>query len=450
MDPSPVRRWLTSKMMSRLVSEKAQLKSRELAEQKRQQAGLPHTIDYFHQVDDGYSHLAVQLLKKFAARYKVQLRTYLVSEPHHANLPEPELLAKLSCYDARIIAPYYQLDPPGSASPLCPQLVAQASAILAALRNDDFIEFAAAISTAMWHGDQRALQQLAAQFRVAGEADAHAAIKLGNARRAALKHYSGAMFFYADEWYWGVDRLYHLEQRLLGLGLDTTPGQPLLAPRPKLVAGPLQAAGQLTLEIYPSLRSPYTAVAFDRTVKLAHATGVRLIVRPVLPMVMRGVPATMEKGSYILFDAGREARAAGVPIGPCADPIGEPTRRAYSLFAWAQQQGKAAEFIAAFLRCAWVDAVNTNNDKGLRKVVEAAGLDWVTAKNLLGKPGWEAALEKNRVAMYALGLWGVPSYHLMDQHGATVVALWGQDRLWTIAAVIQEQLQTLARQHGHD
>ena len=36
----------------------------------------------------------------------------------------------------------------------------------------------------------------------------------GTAHRAELKHYSGAMFYYGKEWYWGVDRLYHLEKRL--------------------------------------------------------------------------------------------------------------------------------------------------------------------------------------------------------------------------------------------
>ena len=144
------------------------------------------------------------------------------------------------------------------------------------------------------------------------------------------------------------------------------------------------------------------------------------------------------------FDAGREARAAGVPFGPCADPIGEPTRRAYSLYAWAEQQGKAVEFFSAFLSCAWIDAITTNTDKGMQTVVERAGLDWSIAKTIIGTPGWEAALEENRLAMYELGLWGVPSYQLLDENGNTITALWGQDRLWLISKVIQEQLERLS------
>ena len=293
----------------------------------------------------------------------------------------------------------------------------------------------------MWGSDELALSNYEQQLGAANAEQEQAVLQAGNNRRAELKHYSGAMFFYGDEWYWGVDRLYHLEQRLAELGLDTTPEQPMLAPRKNVSAGSLTDDGQLTLEIYPSLRSPYTAVVFDQTVKFAAEAGVQLKVHPVLPMVMRGVPATMEKGRYILFDAGREARAAGVPFGPCADPIGEPTRRAYSLYAWAEEQGKAVEFFSAFLRCAWVDAVNTNTDKGMQVVVERAGLDWSVAKTLIGQLGWEASIEENRRAMYELGLWGVPSYRLLDETCDTVLALWGQDRLWTMAAAIQRQLQ---------
>jgi 2-hydroxychromene-2-carboxylate isomerase len=204
--------------------------------------------------------------------------------------------------------------------------------------------------------------------------------------------------------------------------------------------GPLKDTGKLTLEFYPSLRSPYTAVAFDQTIALAEKTGLNLEVLPVLPMVMRGVPATREKGSYILFDTGREARAAGVSFGPCYDPIGEPVRRGYSLLAWAQEQGKANEFLSSFIKCAWVDAINTNNDKGMKKVVERAGLDWEPAKNIIDNSDWQDALESNRQRMYEMGLWGVPSYRLADAEGNTLLALWGQDRLWVISKEIQKYL----------
>ena len=216
------------------------------------------------------------------------------------------------------------------------------------------------------------------------------------------------------------------------------------SPRPDIISGPLKDNGSLRLEVYASLRSPYTAIIFDRALSLAREVGVELVVCPVLPMVMRGVPVTREKGWYIFTDAAREAREAGVTFGRFYDPVGEPVRRCYSLFPWACEQGKGAQLISSFLRCAFAEGVNTNTDKGLKRVVEGAGLDWLQAQNILGQSDWQAILEANRQAMYDVGLWGVPSFRLLDtsrdKSGEQIAALWGQDRLWLIAREIQSRL----------
>ncbi len=52
------------------------------------------------------------------------------------------------------------------------------------------------------------------------------------------------------------------------------------------------------------------------------------------------------------------------------------------------------------------------------------------------------ALKANRLAMYEFGSRGVPSYRLLDQSGKTVLALWGQDRLWLFAREIKRFLQS--------
>ena len=83
------------------------------------------------------------------------------------------------------------------------------------------------------------------------------------------------MFYYGGEWYWGVDRLYHLEKRLVELNAGKRAEEGLVAPRPSTDVGVLRDDGSLTLEVYPSLRSPYTAISFDRALKLAGSTGAR-------------------------------------------------------------------------------------------------------------------------------------------------------------------------------
>ena len=153
-------------------------------------------------------------------------------------------------------------------------------------------------------------------------------------------------------------------------------------------------------------------------------------------MVMRGVPATLEKGMYIFFDTAREARRRGVHYGKFFYPIGDPVRRCYSIYPWAVEQGRGTELLSSFLRHTFAEGVNTSTDSGLRKVVESAGLNWRDAKSHIEDSGWDQMLEDNRLAMYEGGLWGVPSFRLLDASGQPLLEVWGQDRLWIVAQEI--------------
>jgi len=441
MDPSPLLRWLTSRVMSRISRPTSTEARHAKAEKARIKAGAPHRVDYFHQVDEGYSDLTAQVLERFAQRYDIELHCHLVRGQEGKNAPEPEMLASLARYEAHLIAPGYGLCFPQRPDPPEPEHVVVATQILAAQSSEDFPRVVAAVSAALWQGDDAALKRLAVAHGSASADAAAAAVSAGTEKRKALRHYSGAMFYYGGEWYWGVDRLYHLEMRLAALGADRSPGESLIAPRPDMDLAGHTDQGRYTLELYASLRSPYTAVIFDRAVAFAQHAGVELKLRPVLPMVMRGVPATREKGMYIFMDAAREARVAGVPYGNFYDPIGDPARRCYALYPWAASQGKGVELCSSFLRHAFALGVNINNDRGLRKVVEAAGLDWGAAQAHREDTAWEALLEDNRQTMYAAGLWGVPSFRLLNPAGEALLATWGQDRLWLVAHTLRDALQ---------
>ena len=441
MDPSPLLRWLTSRVMSRISRPTSTEARHAKAEQIRVKAGAPHRVDYFHQVDEGYSDLTAQVLERFAQRYDIELHCHLVRGQEGKNAPEPEMLASLARYEAHLIAPGYGLCFPQRPDPPEPEHVVVATQILAAQSSEDFPRVVAAVSAALWQGDDAALKRLAVAHGSASADAAAAAVSAGTEKRKALRHYSGAMFYYGGEWYWGVDRLYHLEMRLAALGVDRSPGESLIAPRPDMDLAGHTDQGRYTLELYASLRSPYTAVIFDRAVAFAQHAGVELKLRPVLPMVMRGVPATREKGMYIFIDAAREARVAGVPYGNFYDPIGDPARRCYALYPWAASQGKGVELCSSFLRHAFALGVNTNNDRGLRRVVEAAGLDWGAAQAHRQDTAWKALLEDNRQTMYAAGLWGVPSFRLLNPAGEALLATWGQDRLWLVAHTLRDALQ---------
>ena len=444
MDPNPIRRWLQSKLLTKLISHKHLQKNRDRQEKRRIKSNRRHIVEYFHQVDDPYSHLAAQCLSKLIKRYNIELVCHIVTATAGKNSPEPDLLFKLSRTDASSIASGYRLTFHNPPTDLSKHLIVLAKAVLVSLSSassQSFIDYVVAVGEALWSSDQATLQALANKLGTINDDQVAQRIHQSNARRERLGHYASAMFYFSGEWYWGVDRLYHLEKRFAELGIDHEAGKPILMPRPALAENPLQDEGNLTLEFYASLRSPYTAIVFDRVIDLVASTGINLKLKPVLPMVMRGVPATREKGMYIFTYAAREARESGVNFGNFYDPIGNPTRRCYSLYAWACDQNKGIELIASFLNCSFAKGINTNNDKGLKQVVEQAGLDWQEAKTVLGHRGWEDDLEINRQAMYNAGLWGVPSFRLLNDQGQQILTVWGQDRLWLIAREIQSQIR---------
>ncbi len=197
-------------------------------------------------------------------------------------------------------------------------------------------------------------------------------------------------------------------------------------------------ASRLRLDFYPSLNSPYTSIVFDRTIALKDACGIEFHHKPVLPMVMRGIPAPGPKARYIVFDTKREADAAGVPFGNLVMPIGTPTRRAYSLLPWAMAQGKDEALMSSLLGHAFALGVGLHTDAGMRRAVEAAGLNWAEAQKVIGSEGWKVMVERNQDEMVdGLGLWGVPSFRLAGPEGQPDLAVWGQDRLWLVAAEIR-------------
>jgi len=426
-----------------LTSSRTRDVRRWLAENRRKLRGEPHRIHYFHQVDDPYSQLAAQLLGLLVERYDVELVPHLVGPPPDSAAPERARLEAFSRRDAADVAPGYGIAFPASAAAPDPGLAARTASILArAVSSRAFTGAAARVGAALWSGDVRVLDEIADELGSTDDADVQAQIAAGSRLREQLGHYLGAMFYYGGEWYWGVDRLSHLERRLQSLGALRSGVHALaIAPRPIASGGPASTSSKpIALEFYPSLRSPYTYIAMERVYELARRYPVELVLRPVLPMVMRGLPVPRAKQLYITLDTKREAEDAGVPFGRVCDPVGRPVERAFSLYPWARKHERGAELLLSFARAAFAEGVDTGSAAGLRTVVERAGLSWDEAREHLDGDSWRAELEENRRALFALGLWGVPSFCLRSADGEPLYSTWGQDRIWRIEQEIPRQL----------
>lgn len=433
VDPPRILRFLMARYLGRIANTKQIGRRRARFEKKRLAEGRGHEVEYFHQLDDPYSHLTAQVIARFAARYDVTVVPHLVRAAGGKNQPEQDKLAVWARRDAGLVAPHYGLSFPGHAGVVpAPDSLQAAAAALAELDAEQFLAEIESVSTRMWLGEL-------AETTPSADTDVEAALDSGSARLAELGHYSGAMFYYGGEWYWGVDRLFHLEQRLRELGAGKTPEASYIVPRPAVDVAGVDASG-LELHFYPSLNSPYTSIIYDRTIAMVDACKIRFHHKPVLPMIMRGVPATRDKGKYILFDTKREADFFGVPFGKHVTPIGTPTRQAYSLLPWAFEQGKDVRLMSTLLRHAWSEGRGLHRASNMKRAVEEAGLDWREACKRLGSDDWKAVVEQNQQEMVEeMGLWGVPSYRLAGPPGEPDLEVWGQDRLWLVAAEIRRR-----------
>ncbi len=415
---------LIARAAERLTSAGAEVKRRKQAEAERIAAGEPHIVDVFIDPADPYSRLLLQVMPLFTARYAVTVQPWLVSPPEDAAAPDRPRLTTWSLLDATLLADRAGLNfARGSVQPEAARLAAAERLIAGVIDHPSALLAISDILTSLWAG---------ANWPLYPDADPSPAKAAGNARRTACGHYLGGTLHYGGETYWGIDRLHYLEARLSGLNLRRDDSTAPLYPPPPDSAGPAPSTGQ-TIHWYLSFRSPYTWLAAERVAALAAVHGATVEPRFVLPMMMRSLPVPQEKRRYISLDAAREARRLGIAFGRIVDPIGSPVERGYSLLPWARSEGRGLAFATEFLRAVWSQGVDAGGDRGMRRIVEASGLDWSTARTIIGNDDWRAEAEANRTELLDLGLWGAPSFRVGD------FAVWGQDRLWMIDAALRQQ-----------
>jgi 2-hydroxychromene-2-carboxylate isomerase len=239
------------------------------------------------------------------------------------------------------------------------------------------------------------------------------------------------MIHYAGDWYWGIDRLHFLEERLQREGLQGTLGL-VRGPVPSLARAIADAAGAtLRIEAFVSFRSPYSYLAVAQLIELRERHGVDVVLRPILPMVMRGLPVLRAKKIYIAQDAKREADRLGIPFGRVYDPLGKGIGHCLALyFNCAVRRGLELELARSVMQGIWSEGRDVANIPELVSLAGRVGVEEAEVRAALEDGSWKDRAEENREALTDLGLWGVPSFRI----GA--YQTWGQDRIPFIEAEI--------------
>jgi len=383
--------------------------------------GTPR-LTFWHQVDDPWSDLLAQALPRFLEAFpSVELDFEVVPPPAADADPEPQLRAKHGLRDARDVALLHRgLRFPEHPAELPPDRVRRANAALLSIDDGrEALEAAIEIGRTIWNDDAAALREAVGQFGAVPGHQIDPLLESAYARLRKAGHYQGAMLHYGGEWFWGVDRLPHLGRRLEAeVGLEGELDDHLPTPEP-LPAG--LPGGKV--EVFFSFRSPYSYLALDRLhAAYGETPAVELVLRPVLPMVTRGLQVPEVKKLYIVRDAHREALSLGVPFGRICDPLGEGVERCLRLFHVTPVRDQLRMALAAN-RLIWAEAEDLTTDVGWEALLDRAGLAPELGAEALTTEGWRHRVEANRTALDELGLWGVPCFAMGDE------VAWGQDRL---------------------
>jgi 2-hydroxychromene-2-carboxylate isomerase len=407
---------------------------------RQQWSKEPKRLTLYFDAGDPWSYLAAQAASRLVEAYGVDIDVRVVSPPASDVDPQPLMRQKHAVRDALHLAAYFNVEFPGKKEADSNALREVNSALIKARDGREQLAAALELTAAMWANDRKALTKLLGKYGTesSGEIAPNLSSAYGELRKAG--HYQGGMLSYGGEWYWGVDRVAYLEQ---ALARDTgRPVAEVIEQRPEAERGPEPlSAKPLTCELWVSFRSPYSYLALAQIEDVLAPPGVPLVVRPVLPMLDRGLPMPSIKRMYIARDAKREADRQGIPFGELCEPTGPAIENLLTLSLWAERQGKLLPFVKSAMTGIWSEARDMSEYVDLRHVTERAGLSWQGAREVLGSALTPEAMkwaQSNAADLAVIGLWGIPSVRCGD------FVAWGQDRLPMLADRLRRHLLSAA------
>ena len=369
---------IRNKMMMNWSNEKNFYNQRKAKEKLRVKEGRPHTVFYFHSLSDPYAHLTIQVIKKLISNFNIVLEIFFISEPSENFTPEKTMYRKHCLKDSKEIAPFYGLKFEAKEFYLKEneKLAYKILDHFSDINQDDYIDLIFKVSSLLWDNNIAGLNAIISNLsdkerELLSKKIIDINIK-GNKKIQSLEYYFSASFHYEGENYWGIDRLGYLEERLIELGLKKNNSHKNIVKKlekSKFDSNQIiKKDNSLILEFFPSLNSPYTYISFKRVERLIDNYPIKLLTKPVLPMLMRNMKIPTHKGKYILSDSAREGRKYGSIIKDIYSPIGSPANKAYSLFPIIDSYGLGFRYLEELTKASFFYGINIGNEEFLEKL----------------------------------------------------------------------------------
>jgi len=345
----------------------------------------------YGRADDPYSHLLVQAAPRLASAYQLEIELITVAAPSTAANPAPDMLLHHAIRDAALLAECYGLSFPPSAEPPSEDRTRRAHAVLLQRRPaEEQLKVAAEIGEAVWRDDGAALASIVERYGSVSGEEVRPALEANYAALERAGHYQPGMLYYGGEWYWGIDRLQYLEDRLRREGLEGSLNL-TRGPAPHLASLIGSADGSPPrIEVFVSFRSPYSYLAMPQLIDL--------------------------RDRY---------------FGHVCDPLGKGIGYCMAVFFdCAVGKGLELELAHSVMQGIWAEARDVAHVPDMVFLAERAGIGDAEVRAGMEDRSWKEKGKANREALTDLGLWGVPSMRIGSY------STWGQDRIPLLEAEI--------------
>ena len=176
----------------------------------------PHQVIVWIRLNDPYSYILIQALPRFLAHFSVQLIFKIL--PYR----EPDHTFTHHVRDAWYLAQFHQLYFHDFQSP-SEECCFTASQLLLANRHlpiADFLTLAKQVLSCLWEHQTQKLSTLTLRFKLLAKTTTEKKMRVAAEEFDRQNQHKAAQLYYQGEWYWGLDDLSDLGDRLTTIGLN--------------------------------------------------------------------------------------------------------------------------------------------------------------------------------------------------------------------------------------
>lgn len=385
--------------------------------------GRPHTMTAYLKIDDPHSHLLVQAIPDLIKRYDIEIQLkpvcYLPSEYYpdvshwtrNAN-SHCELLSRM--YNVKAVPEFMFFN---------------------SVEMDFYLS--SLISLASYHEtDWVKVSYLFEQYRAGKRCRRRVSTTRYEREKAQREwrdkgHFLTGLIEYDGEIYHGLDRLDHLEERLINLRLSRALPWIRYNQSYSWLKTSRVSQNKEPVTLFFSFGCPYSYIAFKLASRFCESRQVPLILKPVPLMALQDRNISGQKKRYVVQDAAREAFKYEFRFIPRPNLKERDIQPLHNVWGYLYDEKEQQLFVEAAFHTLYVEGTDVTKTAGLKRVLRRSRMDKRAALWPAPLNSPDVWLETNLKELKATPFQEVP---VVEHSG---IAFFGHDQLGFVDQLIR-------------